>query len=51
MVSNINCGVMISYSDSATPMAVYLDWESKDGDGNPLGVEERKRRPLRGCNV
>ena len=34
---------MTSYSGSATALAVYLDWESKDGDGNPLGTEARKK--------
>ena len=34
---------MSSYSDSATPLAVYLDWESKDADGNPLGTDARKK--------
>ena len=34
---------MASYSDSATPLAVYLDWESKDANGDPVGTEARKK--------
>ena len=34
---------MASYSDSAKPLAVYLDWESKDSACNPLDVDERKK--------
>ena len=34
---------MTSYSDSAKPLAVYLDWESKDANGDPIGTNERKK--------
>ena len=34
---------MASYSDSAKPLAVYLDWECKDANGDPIGTSERKK--------
>ena len=34
---------MASYTDSAKQIALYLDWESKDADGNPLGTDARKK--------
>ena len=34
---------MSSYSDSAKPLAVYLDWECKDANGDPIGTSERKK--------
>ena len=34
---------MASYSDSAKPLAVYLDWECKDANGDPMGTDERKK--------
>ena len=34
---------MASYSDSAKPLAVYLDWECKDANGDPMSTDARKK--------
>ena len=36
-------GIMASYSDGATPLSMYLDWECKDANGDPMGTDARKK--------